>query len=126
MATVNPTVTRGLGDGDGSLIQYQWTLTSADSDGAGIQCPEWADVTWVATGTWGGATLKPQGSADGVTYIATGLSNAAGGAETTATANKVFTTIERPLFVRPNLTTVGVGATIVVTALLRRTNPMRT
>jgi len=60
MATVTPTVTRGLGDGDGSLIQYQWTLTSANSDGAGIQCPEWADVTWVATGTWGGATLKPQ------------------------------------------------------------------
>ena len=52
--------------------------------------------------------------------------NLSTGAETTATANKVFTTIERPLFVRPNLTTAGTGATVVVTALLRRTNSMRT
>ena len=125
MATVTPTFAR-VSDGDGSIVQLQWVLLTADADGAPFEFTEWADITFVATGTWGGATLKVQGSANGTTFPATGLSNAAGGAEATAAADKVFTTIERPRYMRPILTTTGTGATVTVTAILRRSNPMRT
>ena len=124
MATVYPT--RAIAsEGDGSVIAFTWALTTANSDGGGIPFVEWADATWTVTGTWGGATLKVQGSADNATWVTTGLSNAAGGTEATASADKVFTTIERPNFIRPNLTTVGVGASVTVTATLRRAQPLR-
>lgn len=126
MATVNGTASFDVGSGDRSVVQFTWTLTSTNADGAAFDFAEHADVTWVATGTWGGATLKIQGSADNSTFVTTGLSNAAGGAEATASADKVFTIIERPRFIRPILTTVGAGATITVTALARRATPMRT
>ena len=119
MATVNPTQPERA-SGDGSVKVFQWTLTSTNADGAPMKLPEYVDITWSATGTWGGATLKAQGSADGSTFVATGLSNAAGGSEASANTDKVFTTIERPLFVRPILTTAGAGATVVVTAVCRR------
>ena len=119
MATVNPTQPESA-SGDGSVKVFQWTLTSTNVDGAPMKLPEYVDITWTATGTWGGATLKTQGSADGSTFVTTGLSNAAGGSEATASADKIFTTIERPLFVRPILTTAGSGATVVVTAVCRR------
>lgn len=124
MATVTPTMPDSA-SGDGSIKVYQWALTSANADGSPLPFPEWADITWHFFGTWGGATAKVQGSADGSTFYATGLSNAAGGAEGTASADKIFTTIERPMYVRPILTTVGAGATITVTAVCRRTSSMR-
>lgn len=124
MATVTPTTPESA-IGDGSVKVFQWTLTSANADGSPMRLPEWADITWIATGTWGGATLKFQGSADGSTFVATGMSNAAGGSEASVSADRVTTTLERPLFVRPILTTVGVGATIVVTAVARRSSGMR-
>lgn len=124
MATVTPTVTYP-GNGDGSVILYSWALTTANPDGAPVQGPEWADRTWTATGTWGGATMAPQGNNDGgASWMP--LSNASGGADVAATANDVFSTVELPLFVRPNLTVVGAGATITVTLLARRATPMRT
>ena len=125
MATVTPTYAR-ISDGDGSVVQLKWTLTSTNADGAPFEFTEHADCTFTATGTWGGATLKVQGSADASTFVATGLSNAAGGSEATASGDKVFTTIERPRYMRPILTTAGTGATIVVTATLRRNSSMRT
>lgn len=125
MASVKPTVTQA-GLGDASVLQYTWALTTADNDGFPMQFPEHADITWVARGTWGGATLKFQGSADGTNFVTTGLSNAAGGTEAAVTADKIVTTIERPLFIRPILTTAGSGATITVTALARRATPNRT
>lgn len=125
MATVNPTVKR-VGSGDGSVIEYSYAITTANADGAPLEVPEWADVTWVARGTWGGATLKIQGSDDGTNFVtAAGLSNAAGGAEASASADKIFTTIERPRYIRPILTTVGAGATITVVALCRRGQNIR-
>lgn len=129
MATVvptDPTSGTGTASGDGSVKIFQWTLTSANADGYPIRIPEWADVTWTVTATWGTATaFKIQGSADGTTFVTTGLSNAAGGAEVSIAADKVFTTIERPLFMRPIITSAGSGATLVVTAVCRRTSGMR-
>ena len=126
MATVNPTVNRLAGAGDGSVITYTYALTSTNADGAAISMPEWADVTVLARGTWGGATMKVQGSDDGSNFVTTGLSNAAGGTEFTASADKVATLIERPPYIRPILTTVGTGATLTVVVTVRRANPLRT
>lgn len=123
MATVAPT-TAYPSLGDGSLILYTWALTTANADGAPVSAAEWADRTWQASGTWGGASLALQGSNDGVNWAV--LSNASGGADIAMTTNDLASTVELPLWVRPNLTTPGVGATIAVTLLVRRSTPMRT
>jgi hypothetical protein len=123
MATVTPTSTEEVGNGDGSLIFYSWALTSTNTDGAPIKSAEWADRTWQAQGTWGGATLAFEGSNDGSTWFS--MSNAASGSAIALTANGGATTIEVPLYVRPNLTTAGAGATITVTLLMRREQPLR-
>lgn len=125
MATVTPSLV-DASIGDGSVKVFSWALTSTNADGSPVRLPEWADLTWIFTGTWGGATAKAQGSADGSTFVTTGMSNAAGGSEASASANALFTTIERPLYVRPILTTAGSGATITATLVARRANPMRT
>lgn len=124
MAVPNPTI--AVVGGDASVLAFTWVLTTADHTGAGFEFVQWADCTWTFTGTWGGATAKVQGSADNATFYATGLNSAAGGAEGSASADKIYTTIERPRFMRPILTTVGVGATVTVTAICRRAQPMRT
>jgi hypothetical protein len=110
--------------GDGSLILYTWALTTANPDGAPMQAPEWADRTWQTTGTFGGATVAMQGSNDNTNWFP--LLNAVGGAAVTFTAAGGASTVELPLYVRPNLTTVGSGAAISVTLLARRATPMRT
>lgn len=125
MATVNPTV---VSLGEGSVREYTYALTTANADGAPFEMPEWADVTWTAVASnWGGATLKFQGSHNGTTWgnPIVGLSNAAGGTEGTIAADKSMTTIERPRFIRPILTTAGVAAVVTVVALARRAQPIR-
>jgi hypothetical protein len=119
MATVNPTVTNR-----DDVVEIVWVLTSTDRDGFSAEWYRWADQTWVATGTWGGATLTLEGSADATTWVP--LSNAAGGAAATATANKAITVVELPRYIRPNLTVAGSGATVTVTLLARRQTPLRT
>jgi hypothetical protein len=124
MTTVANTVTTEVGSGDGSLLLSTWThLTSTNTDGQPITGAEWADRTWQAQGTWGGATLTFQGSNDKTNWFS--LTNAAGGAAATLTANGGLATIELPLWVRPNLTTAGAGADITVTLLMRRAQPLR-
>ena len=128
MATVSGTVSRIVSDADNSSIQCSWTLTSTNADGAPIELSEYADVTWIVRGTWGTASaFKIQGSDDGTNFVtAAGLTNASGGGEVSLSADKVFTTIERPRYMRPIITTVGTGATLTVVAMLRRATPMRT
>lgn len=123
MATVNPTVAEE-GTGDGSVKTFTWAMVSASVEGIAFKFTEWADVCFTATGTWGGATLAIQGSGDGTTFVP--LHDAAGAAAATATADKAMTIIERPLYMRPYLTTAGAGATITVIATARRATPMRT
>ena len=122
--TVAATFTRNVGDDDGSVIQFTWTLLTANADGNYFKYPQWADICFTAIGTFGGATLTIEGNNDGGT-VWLPLSNAAGGAAATATANKAMTIIERPLYIRPNLTAVGVGASITVIATCRRTQPLK-
>lgn len=129
MATVNPTVSNLIGQQDGSMLLYTWIITTADNDGLPLEKPEWADITWVIgrnSDTFGGATCAVQGAnINSHTNDFVTLNDAAGGGAATATAIKAITIIQNPLFVRPALTVVGAGATITVTALLRRATGMR-
>lgn len=124
MPTITPTVSRDVGDRDGSVVTWTWTLTTANADGAVLEWPEWADRTFTATGTWGGATLSIQGSGDGTNWVT--LNKVAGGTAATATADAAMAIIEVPRYVRPNLTVAGAGATVTVILTARRANPMRT
>lgn len=119
----NPTYVGDI-SGDNSVICYEWALTTADPTGTGIGQVNYADRTFVAWGTWGGATLTIEGSNDGTTWVA--LSNAGSASRATATADAAITIVELTRYVRPKLTTVGVGATITVSLAARRATPMRT
>lgn len=105
-------------------MQYVWPITTANPDGTPIEWVQWADRCFTASGTWGGATLTIQGSNDGVVWLP--LSNAAGGTAATFTADGLKSIIELPRYVRPNLTVAGAGATVTVTLLARRQQPLRT
>lgn len=130
MASITPTVNNTLSTEDRSLVLWKWVLTSVNSDGLPLAMPEWADVTWSigavgdAVGT--GAGFRIEGSNDGVTYAT--LNNAAAGAPITTgvVTGVVATSIENPLFIRPNIGTPGAGATVTFYALVRRANPLRT
>lgn len=108
--------------GDDSVALFTWTITTANADGAPLEWTAWADRCVTATGTWGGATLTWEGSNDGSTWVA--LNNAQGTAATW-TANKALQIVEVPRFARPNLTVVGVGASVTVTLCARRAQPLR-
>lgn len=122
MATVTPTLTR-VGDQDDAVMLFTWALTSTNTDGSLVEWTQWADRCFQAVGTWGGATLTIQGSNDGTNWFT--LSNAAGAAAATFTADGGKAIIELPRYVRPNLTTAGTGATVSVTLLARRAQPLR-
>lgn len=124
MATVTPTRTNLVAP-DGSVELLTWTLTTANVDGAPFELTTHADIVWQAIGTWGGATLTIQGSNTTTDAEFMSLSNAAGGTAATFTTDGLKQTIEVPRYKRPKLTTAGVGATVVVTALVRRNTPHR-
>lgn len=110
---------------DGSVEVWVWTLTSADPTGTPVPWPEYADRTVTMTGTWGTATGALQYSNDNAAYLT--CSNAAGGTALSGkTADFGAAIIEDGLFFRPTLTTPGAGATLTVTLVMRRANPMRT
>lgn len=119
-----PTLNNDVGAGDRSTVLWTWTITTANTDGVAVEYSEYADKTWQAVGTWGGATLTLQGSNDGTNWFS--LTNAAGGTAATFTADGGKAVIETPRYVRPSLTVVGVGASVVVTLCARRHTPMRT
>ena len=114
-----------VGTRDGSVRTATWTLTTADPTGTAIEMPEWADRTWTASGTFGGATVAVQGANENTDALFADLSNAAGATALTFTALGCKACIELPLYARPKLTTVGAGATITVKVTMRRANPMR-
>lgn len=122
MPTANPTLTK-VGDQEDSVVLFTWNLTTANADGAPVEWTQWADRCFQAAGTWGAATLTIQGSNDGTNWFT--LSNAAGATAATFSGDGGKTIIELPRYVRPNLTTPGTGATVTVTLLGRRAQPLR-
>lgn len=125
-------------ENDRSVRKVVWVLTSAEPVGLAVALPEWADKTFDIDGTsaglsWGATgvcSLKGgnSGTSDAVLNPVI-LSLATGGGASNAvatTANKLMTVIENPLFVYPQLTTVGTNALVTVTLICRRATPMRT
>lgn len=122
MATVTPTVTDI--SGDGSVKKISWTLTSTNTDGAPVNMAQWADRSVTFQGTWGGATAGLEGSNDGgTTYIA--LADPQGTA-ISKTSDAIEAVLELTEKMRPRLTTAGSGASVVVTMIVRRIQPLRT
>lgn len=111
------TVDKNIGPRDGSMVLISWTLTSADDTGDSFEFSNFADRTWQATGTWGGATLALEGSNDGQNWFA--LSNLASGSAATLTADGGASTLELPRYGRPRLSTAGTGASIEVSVCAR-------
>jgi len=106
-----------VNDFEGKLFTY--TLTTADPNGDKFEYLQHTDVCMQAAGgTWGGATLKLQGSNDGSTWFV--MNNAAGGTAISLTADGAAQAIERPRYIRPALTTVGVGASVPVLVMARK------
>ena len=123
--SASPVFIRDIQPNDGSTILLTWTLTTAVPDGVPLEWGQWADRYVQAIGApWGASTATIEGSNDGVNWAP--LSNAAGGAAATFAANGGKTLIEVPRYMRPNLTTTGVGAIVQVILFARRAQPLRT
>jgi|ERR1700741_1410316 len=119
---ITPTYAQ-VGDGDNSYATLAYTLVTATPDGVPFEMLNFSEICMQATGTFGGATVTMQGSNDGTNYF--NLTNVAGSTAASLTAAGGMQVIERPRYIRPNLTVVGAGATIVVTLMLRRNQPGR-
>jgi len=119
----DPVITRQVSGGDMSLLIAVWTLTTADNIGSFVEYPEYADRTFQVEGTFGGGTVVVEGTNSG-TNSGT-LSNVAGATPASWTGNGCKAIIELTRYMRP-LLSGSVGATVTVTMLARRANPMRT
>jgi len=104
-------------NGDDSVVMAVWALTTADHTGDALSWCDWADRSVTFTGTWGGATAALEGSNDGSTWVA--LADPQGTA-ITRTSNGIEAVLELTRYVRARLTTVGVGATVSATILMRK------
>ncbi len=114
---ITPTFAQ-VGEGDGSYALFTWALVTATPDGSPLEFLQMAECCIQATGTFGGATVTWQGSNDGTNWFT--CTNVAGSTAASLTAAGGMQIIERPRYYRPNLTVVGAGATITLTAMLRR------
>jgi hypothetical protein len=121
MATIAPIVTDISGNGD--VMLFEWTLTTANHTGDSIPFSQWADRSVVVTSAaYGGSTTALEGSNDGVTYV--GLADPQGTA-IAKTADAVEAVLELTQYARPRLSTVGSAATVKVTLLCRRATHYR-
>ena len=116
MATPNPTITDI--SGADRVLRAVWVLTTADHTGAalGAKYTEYADRTVYFLGTWGGATATVEGG-DGTTYVA--ITDPQGNA-ISKTVDAMEAMTELPEFTRPRLSSVGAGASVTVTMIMRR------
>ena len=123
----NPTKTVLVSGADMSVVKYVWNLTTAAPTGEAMEDVEYSDRTWAMYGTLGGAVCTIEGAGTNVDANFGGLSNAAGAATLTMNATTgAKTVIEAPQYMRPKLTTVGVGADLSVVCIARRGTPNRT
>lgn len=105
-------------DTPGNTYLYEWVLTTADATGVAISVPGASDKSIQFDGTWGGATAVMEGSNDNATFLP--LTDPQGNA-ISKTADALEAIIENTLWVRPRLSSVGIGATISVRLLVRST-----
>lgn len=130
MAAVTPTVTFYAGQGDGSILQAVWVLTTTDNIGLGFPMDEWVDRTWHLKidggGSIGGGTLAVETAPTDTDADYAACKNAAGGAAIAiSSAPGVATSIENAGFMRPKLNGSTGASGVRVTMRARRPNPMR-
>ena len=106
-------------NGNGSIVMAVWNLTSADATGDALRWADWADRSVTFAGTWGGATAALESSNGGSTWVPLDDPQATA---TSKTANGIEAVLELTRFVRPKLTTVGAGAVLAATILMRNSN----
>jgi len=126
MATNAVTITDISLTQDGSVKLLTWAaLTQATlDDGEPMSFPEFGDVAIQMTGTLGaGGTVVWEGSND--KHVWATLNNAQGTA-LSLNALGIKQCVERPLWMRPRCTAGDGTTSLVVTALIRRINTMRT
>lgn len=99
--------------GDGDYAIATWVLTTADHTGVAISYHDYADRTVQVFGTFGGATITWEGSLNNTNFEA--LTDPQGNAIAKSTA-ALEAVSEAVPYIRPRLSTVGVGADI--TAIL--------
>ena len=109
---------------DRSLIQITWAFTgvATETGPAFLGFAEWADRSVQMSGTWNGATVRLEGSLDGVTYLP--LTDPQGN-NIDATADRLEAITEIVNYVRPRCT-VGAVTSLTITLLARRAQPLRT
>lgn len=118
MATITPSIVNNINGKSNDALLVTWALLTASADGAWLDVSNFNLLAWQATGTFGGATVAFEGSNDGVNAFP--LTRVGGSTALTLTATGGGSTNELPRFVRPNLTTVGVGAIISATLLAKK------
>ena len=112
-----PSFTR-TADLPGRTVMHTWTLTTADHTGEAMETPGTSDRTVTATGTWGGATFIMEGSNDNAVFLPlTDNGNTA----ISMTTNGIEVILQNPRYIRPRLSAVGAGATVVVQVFSRST-----
>ncbi len=95
------------------VLKSQWTTVAGATTCLPLDAPHLPDKTVQATGTWGGATLVVQGSADNVTYV--GLNDSRGeGNAISMSADNIVTIAENPQYIRA-VTSGGTGTSLTVT-----------
>lgn len=113
-----------ISERDGSARLVSWTGgATADGAGAGIEFTEWADNCVHIIGAIGGATITIEGSNDGTNWAT--LNNAQGAALSfTSLTGALKQIVERPRYIRPNITG-GAASGIGVYLVMRRPTGMR-
>ena len=109
--------------GDGSVINFNYNLLTADHTGSGASAVEYADRSVQVAGTFDGATVIIEGSNDGGTTWAQ-LRDPAG-TLISFTAAGLKSIMELTGQIRPRLSVVGTAADLEINLLARRVNTMR-
>lgn len=96
---------------NGAII-LSWNALGNADDGAAYALPFAADLTFQAAGTFGGATVKLQGSNDGTNWF--DLTKRGGTSALSVTAAGGGSANENPAYIRP-ITSGGTGTSVNVT-----------
>lgn len=96
-------------------VLYTWEALGNADDGAPITLPYAADITVQASGTFGSATVRLQGSNDGVNWH--NMTQKGGTSALGFTANGLHSVNENPAYIRPH-TTGGTGTDVDVTVAI--------
>jgi len=124
MADISPTVTRSIDPDNGTTVKVTWNALAgvggSNNVGVATKMLGFADRCVEVRGTFDGSIVVLEGSNGGTSYFT--LTNPAGSALSFSAAG-LKQVVERPQFVRPNVSNNGNNAAIVVDLVMCRANP---